>query len=253
MMTMWNQKIVNGSRRTLFTLFLLLVSTFSIFALSNDLRINPAFAINESPERDSLRNLQDGSTERFVSFEEISNSFGGQVSGNSDSNIYENEDFGISMQVPSDWQEVPSEEMEGFLTEFRPSDRQDVYFAIFVYDLEDGITRDDLNDNNLQGISEAGGEIINSGPIDIAGGNIPAFFIEYKDYNDEGTVTAVSAMMNGNEYYIEFGGTPGTYGKYLSDAEQMVNSFGILDYSESNDAGSGDFGQGFGQDQGFRG
>ena len=119
---------------TLFTLFLLLVSVFSIFALSNNIRIDPAFAINQSPGRDSLRNLQDGSTDQIAFLKEISNGFGSQSSGISDSNSYENPEIGLSVPIPPDWRESPpEEEWEGFETQFKPSSRQDVFFAISVY------------------------------------------------------------------------------------------------------------------------
>ena len=241
---------------TFFTLFLLLFSTFTIFALSSDLCMKTALAMHEFSEGESTRNLQDSSNDQF-GYSEISNGFGNEGGDNSNSGIYENPDYGISMPVPPDWEESPPpEEIEGLEVQIRPSDRLDVYFAISIFGTEPGATQEDLNEENLQLISDAGNEIVNSGSIGMAGGNIPAFFIEYNSYETETKVTVVSALMNDNEYYIEFGGVPATYDRYLSIAEQLVNSIDIQEYGEGDgrDAGSSDFnqgqGQGFGQNEG---
>jgi hypothetical protein len=249
-----NKKMPIGG--TFFTLFLLLFSTLAIFALSSDLCMKTALAMHEFREGESTRNLQDSSNDQF-GYSEISNGFGTEGGDNINSGVYENPDIGLSMPVPPDWQEAPpAEEIEGLEVQIRPSDRLDVYFAISVYGTEPGTTQEDLNEENLQLISEAGNKIVNSGSIGMAGGNIPAFFIEYENYETETKVTAVSALMNDNEYYIEFGGFPATYDKFLSIAEELVNSIDIQEYGEGGDrdAGNSDFdqgqGQGFGQDQG---
>ena len=243
---------------TLFTLFLLLVSVFIIFALSNSIRIDPAFAINQSPGRDSLRNLQDDSIDQFAFLKEISNGFGSQSSGNSDSNLYENPEIGLRVPIPPDWRESPpEEEWEGFEIQFQPSSRQDVFFAISVWGIDPSLTREGLNELNLQTFREQGFNIVNSGPIDIAGGNIQGFFIEYEyeDYQGNLRGTVVSVLRNGNEYSFDFGGTPETYNRYLQVGQQMVNSIDITEYAGSGEFGQGqgfgqDQGQGFGQDQG---
>ena len=48
--------------------------------------------------------------------------------------------------------------------------------------IDPSLTREDINEINLQIFRDEGWNIVNSGPIDIAGGNIQGFFIEYEDY-----------------------------------------------------------------------
>ena len=155
------------------------------------------------------------------------------------------------MPIPPDWRESPpEEEWEGFEIQFQPSSRQDVFLAISVWGIDPSLTREDLNELNLQTLREQGFNIVNSGPMDIAGGNIQGFFIEYEyeDYQGKLRGTVVSVLRNGNEYSFDFGGTPETYNRYLQVGQQMVNSIDITEYAGSGEFGQ-DQGQGFGQSQ----
>jgi hypothetical protein len=219
--------------RTLFTLLLLLVPSFAIFSLSGDLSIKTAIAIHENIELDNPRNLKLGSNDQFALPEESSMGFVSQGGGNSDSNLYENSDYGIRMPYPSDWQESPpAEEMEGLEVQIKPVARQDVYFAISVFATDPGTTQEDLNNENLQLFNEQGYKIVQSGPMAIAGGTIPAFFIDYENYEEESKITIVSILMNDLEYFVEYGGTPQAYDRYLSLAKQIVDSIDISGFDQ---------------------
>ena len=218
-----------------FTILLLLFSTFASINLFNDFSLTRALALSGNIGSDNLRNLQLGSRDQFVFPEENNIGFVNQGGGNGNSNFYVNPSFGVRMQYPSDWQEFPpAEELEGLEIQLKPYNRQDVYFALFVFDTEPGTTQEDLNKENLQLISEQGNKVVQSGPMDIARGTIPAFFIEYENYKEAGKSTIVSVLMNGLEYVMEYGGSPQAYNRYLSLAEQMVESIEISRFDQGN-------------------
>jgi hypothetical protein len=233
---------MNGN---LVTLFLLVSSFFSIGTLSGYFNIETALA--------APGNLQDDSNNQFPftgSFDRIS-SFGSQGGTSGGSSLFEDPDYMISMTYPSDWIESPHpDDPEGLLIQLKPQGRQDAYFALFVFGLpESGTTQQDLNDQNLQLLREDH-RIAQTGTINMARGD-EAFFIDYVNQQDQLKATAVSLVKNDNEYYIEFGGTPEGYDRYLPDAVQMVSSIDIGDYSSqgSSQQGTGDDtgSQGFGQ------
>jgi hypothetical protein len=63
-------------------------------------------------------------------------------------------------------------------------------------------------------------------------GSDNAFFIECMDHQDETKITVVSVLKNENEYYVEYGGAPQAYSRYLQVAEEMVNSIEIGEYGD---------------------
>jgi hypothetical protein len=259
---------------TLLTLLFLLSSSFVALSLSSDISVKTAFASHESTTLNNPEYLQSRSDNLFASLEGISSiGFGSQGSAQgSDSRIYENPDYMVSMMYPSDWRESRHPESPpALLIQLKPQGRQDVYLAVWVFATEPGTTQEDLNDANLQFLREQGNEILHSGTFSMGGVN-DAFFIEYED-PEEGIIrTQVSALKNDNEYMVEYGGTPQAYNSYLPVGEQIVSSVEIGDYGDVrefgqdqglNQGGSGNqFGQqgsdgtsgssgGFGQDQGL--
>ena len=229
---------------TLLTLLFLLSSSFVALSLSSDISVKTAFASHESTTLNNPEYLQSRSDNLFASLEGISSiGFGSQGSAQgSDSRIYENPDYMVSMMYPSDWRESRHPESPpALLIQLKPQGRQDVYLAVWVFATEPGTTQEDLNDANLQFLREQGNEILHSGTFSMGGVN-DAFFIEYED-PEEGIIrTQVSALKNDNEYMVEYGGTPQAYNSYLPVGEQIVSSVEIGDYGDVRE---------FGQDQGL--
>ena len=99
----------------------------------------------------------------------------------------------------------------------------------YLYLVQRAKAQQDLNEENLR-LLRQDNEILGSGTTNMASEN--AFFIEYLNHQDETKVTVMSVLKNENEYYVQFGGAPQEYSRYLQVAEEMVSSIDIVEYGD---------------------
>jgi len=168
---------------------------------------------------------------------------------------YENPTLGISVQYPSDWQiEEEQGEQVTFVKE-KVNEKNIVEFLVDVHELDSpDITLTEFVGNEISKKREErqGFNLIESTPVTISDGNIPAHMLVYtfvkEDEGRNGEINKISrifAILGNKVYNIAYLAESDRYSTYLPVAQQMINSLKMDGLSNDNveQIGSSDLSQ----------
>ena len=183
----------------------------------------------------------------------MGNSFGtteNEKKSGSGFDTYTNTDFNIKIQHPKNWDEVEQDLPQYSIVEFRAPDTKDTVqpagLLVAEIKVSDGSTLDEFVDFFFKDryISPTDYKLISSSESTLGGMNAKQFILY--DYDKSlipglsGTTLKVMRVLavdnkTGTGYSMKYWSQPGLFDKYLNTAQEIIDSFEVIDTSTQNE------------------